>query len=190
MSNKPFTIIWKQFNADSPLGEHLNATKDFALPYLIDGNEIEDFQSGKFTDLKELHLLRGIILGYSESPDIKNIEYSKSLFPAILSDLSSNYNINDTETLLLDISAFIRQENGMEACFMALKNATEILPNSSKLKFDCCIALYTLLEDNKFPDFKEGVKLINRLSDEIDPNQISPELVKHIDSFKIDIEKL
>jgi len=185
MTKKSFTIIWKEFSQDSPLGEHLKVTQDFSLPYLIDEDEIKQMENNQITDLKEIHLIKGIALGYSDQPDLDNIEYSKTLFPIILTDMVNNLQIKDTETLLLDISAFIRQENGIEASFMALKNATEMKPKSSKLKFDCCVTLYNLLQENLFPDFKEGVRLINKMADEIKPEEISPELRKHIKQFKI-----
>lgn len=186
MSNNSFVIHWKEFPIESPLGEHLKATNVFFLPYLINMEEVEKMKQKDLVDLKEIHLLKGIILGYNEKQGNKNSEYSKTLFPRILSDLAEGFRIT-TETLILNISADIQKQHGSEAWFIALKNAIEIFPESSPLKYECCVALYSLLEENAFPDFNEGVKLLHQMAEEIHAEEIDLKLRKNIDLFKEEI---
>src|SRR5699024_2346326 len=99
MTKKSFTIIWKEFSQDSPLGEHLKVTQDFSLPYLIDEDEIKQMENNQITDLKEIHLIKGIALGYSDQPDLDNNEYYKTLFTIILNNMINNIKIKDKKTL-------------------------------------------------------------------------------------------
>jgi hypothetical protein len=58
---KEYSLIWKTFEADSDLGQHLGAEIDFSLPYFVDGTDKENFEKGLLKNFVEIHLLRGFV---------------------------------------------------------------------------------------------------------------------------------
>ncbi len=64
---KEYSIIWKTFLANSDLGSHLGAKNDFSFPYFIDGDDKIKFEQGTHSNLTEIHLLRGLLIGYFDN---------------------------------------------------------------------------------------------------------------------------
>jgi len=186
---KDYSIIWLPFSKDSEVGKYLNIQQGLALPYFIDGNDKRKFEHSNLDGLTQLHLLRGILVGYFENPPLVNIETFKENVRPILNDLQSHFDFDSLEKLILDIAAYIRKENGDRVSFKALLAGTEICSDSSKIKFDCCTDLYNLLERDRFSDKEWGKKKLRELINQIDRNEIEPALIKHLNTFKHWIDK-
>lgn len=186
---KEYSIIWKQFSKDSKVGEHLNIQQDFALPYFVDGKDKQKFKNSNLNELSQIHLLRGILVGFFDNPPIVNTEIFKDHVKPILYDLQSHFEYESLEKLILNIAAYIRKENGDRASFKALLAGTEICPDSSKIKFDYCADLYNLLERGQFSDKKWGKEKLSELINQIDRKRIKPALIKQINTFKQWLEK-
>jgi hypothetical protein len=183
---KEYSIIWKTFNANSELGKYLGAVEDFSLPYFIDGDDKKRFELGTLNNLAELHLLRGLLVGYFDNPPTLDIIYSRTLFRNAIEDLRKHFNFQTTEHLILDISSFIRRENGDFASQTALRTGIELMPDSSKIKFDLCVDLYNLLERNEYKKTEEVINLLKENLAKINTNEIKPEFIgflKHFQEF-------
>lgn len=187
--NKEYSIIWKQFSKDSDLGKHLNANEDFALPYFIDGVDKEKFKISVPMELSEMNLLRGILVGNNDNPPTIDSSISKSYYGQILNDLKDHFKFESIEKLILDTSAYLRKENGDSASLHSLLTGIELIPNSSLIKFDCCVDIFNLLERNEYADIDKGRTLLSDLSKEIDITKINPDFVKHIDEFEYWLKK-
>jgi len=186
---KEYSIIWKTFNANSELGKHLGAIENFSLPYLIDGDDKKRFELGTLNNLAELHLLRGLLVGYFDNPPTLDIIYSRTLFKNAIEDLRKHFDFQTTENLILDISSFIRQENGDFASQTALRTGLELIPDSSKIRFDLCVDLYNLLERNEYKKTEEGINLLKENLAKINSNDIKPEFIGYLTQFQEFINK-
>lgn len=181
---KEYSIIWKSFTANSDLGNHLGATNDFSFPYFIDGDDKIKFEQGTLSNLTEIHLLRGLLIGYFDNPPIIDTDYSRTFLKYVIEDLRRHFDFQTTENLILDISSFIRRENGDIASHIALRTGLEILPNSSKIRFDLCVDLYNMLERKEYKKTEEGINLLKENLEKINIDDIKPEFIEHMKQFK------
>jgi hypothetical protein len=186
---KEFSIIWKTFKASSEIGEHLGAETDFSFPYFIDGNDKDNFEKGILNNLNEIHLLRGILVGYFDKPPTIDTKYSKELFSKAIEDLRKHFNFETTEQLILDISSFIRVENGDYASHIALMTGLEIIQENSKIRFDLCVDLYNMLERNDYKNIYQGLIQLNDNLEKIDNDKIRPDFVEQLKLFREFINK-
>ena len=181
---KEYSIIWKSFPANSDLGNHLGAKNDFSFPYFIDGNDKIKFEQGTLSNLSEIHLLRGLLIGYFDNPPSIDTDYSRTLFKNAIEDLRRHFDFQTTENLILDISSFIRRENGDIASHIALRTGLELLPNSSKIRFDLCVDLYNMLERKEYKKTEEGINLLKENLEKINTDDIKPDFIEYIKQFK------
>jgi len=181
---KGYSIVWKQYSKDSDLGKHLEVSEDFSLPYFIDGDDKLMFEESNLNELTEIHLLRGILVGYFDEPPMIDTEIFKSVVKTILIDLKEHFKIESIEKLILNMAAFLRKENGDKISFKALLTGTEICPESSQIKFDCCTDLYNQLVRNDFTDKEWGKKKLNVLLNRIDKTKINPAFLDYFEKFK------
>jgi len=182
---KEYSIIWKQLSKGSVIGKHLNVSEDFALPYFVDGNDKQNFEQSSLDNLSQFHLLRGILMGYFDKPPIFiNTHIFKLKTATILEDLQKHFDYDTIENLILNISAYIRKENGVNASFKALLAGSDICPESSKIKFDCCTDLYNLLARDQFHDKGWGKKKLGDLLQQIEISEINTEFISQIDRYR------
>ena len=186
---KLYSLIWKTFEADSDLGQHLGAEIDFSLPYFVDGTDKENFEKGLLNNFAEIHLLRGLLVGYYDNPPTIDTKYTKTLFLRVIEDLKRHFNFETTEQLILDIASFIRRENGDKASHIALMTGLEIIPDNSKIRFDLCVDLYNMLDRNEYKNIDQGVKLLRENIESINTDEIRPDFIEYINQFKDFIDK-
>lgn len=181
---KDYSIIWKQFSKTSELGEILEVSEDFALPYFVDGADKLKFEEFRLESLSKFHLLRGILVGYYDQPPILETHIFKLKAKTILMGLQEHFAHDTMENLILNISAFIRNENGDDASFKALLAGCKICPESSKIRFDCCTDLYNLLERDQYYDRKWGKEKLGELLQQIELSEINTDLISQIDTYR------
>jgi hypothetical protein len=181
---KEYSVIWKTFQAFSDLGKQLGAEKDFSFPYFIDGDDKEKFEEGTLNNLTEIHLLRGLLVGYFDNPPTIDTNYSKTLFPNSIEDLRIHFNVETTEKLILDIASFIRRENGDYASHIVLRTGLELIPNNSKIRFDLCSDLYNMLGRKDYKQGEQGINLLKENLEKINIDDIRPEFIEYLTQFK------
>ena len=181
---KEYSLVWKTFLANSNLGKNLGAERDFSLPYFIDGNDKIRFEQGTLYNFAEIHLLRGLLIGYFEEPPQVDINYSRTLFKKVIEDLKKYFDFQTTENLILDISSVIRRENGDFASHIALITGLEFNPESSKIRFDLCVDLFNMLERNEYKKKDVGINLLNENFKKIKAKEIRPDLVEYLKHFQ------
>lgn len=181
---KEYSIIWKQISQNSSLGEILEVSEDFALPYFVDGVDKQKFENFSLDSLSEIHLIRGVLVGYYDQPSMLDTRIFKFKAKTILMDLQKYFAYDTMENLILNVSAFIRNKNGDDASFRALLTGSEICPESSKIKFDCCTDLYNLLERDQFHDKKWGQEKLGELLQQIEVSEINTDFISHKDTYR------
>lgn len=181
---KQFSIVWKHFSKESDLGIHLSAEEDFALPFFVDGNDKQKFEESKLAELSEIHLLRGTLVAYNDNPPATNTTIFKKSARQIIEDLRIHFQFDTTEKLIVDISAYMRQENGDIVSYRALLAGTEILPESSVIKFDCCSDLINLLKRDKLEDRQQAIQKFKDLISRIDEKEINPDFKENLLEYK------
>jgi hypothetical protein len=181
---KEYSIIWMPFSSNSDLGKHLGTKEDFSLSYFIDGDDKKRFEEGTLDHLSEIHLLRGLLVGYFDNPPTLDIDYSRTLFKYVIEDLRKHFEFQTTEQLVLDVAYFIRQENGDFASQIALRTGLELIPSSSKIRFDLCGDLYNKLERDEYNNTEEGLHLLSENIAKINTNDIRPEFIEHLQMFQ------
>ena len=128
--------------------------------------------------------MRGLLIGYFDNPPTIDIEYSRTLFLRAIEDLRRHYDFQTNENLIIDISSFIRKENGDIVSHIALRTGLEPLPISSKIRFDLCVDLYNMLERKEYKKTEEGINLLKENFGKIRTNEINPEFIEYIILFK------
>jgi hypothetical protein len=181
---KEYSLVWKQFSKNSDIGKHLEVSDDSALPYFIDGVDKENFDKRIPFEFNQMHLLRGVIVGYSDHPPTVNMQVFKYVAPMILNDLNEYFKCTSLEELIYEIASHIRKENGDHVSLEALLNGIEICPASSKIKLDCCIDLFNLLERNEFPYKEYGKQKLFEVINLIDKSQINPDFLDTMDEIE------
>ena len=184
MPTAPYIIIWKHFEEDSEIGEHLEAEYAFSLPYFIDGIDKENFENHRPTDLHMLHLIKGLLVGYFDKPPGIDTSFAKQKAEQILDEHLETFEADSLESLILDFAAYLREHNGNEASLQALMTGVEIAPASNHIKYDCCLDLYFCLEDDVVDERAIGIQKLKLLLNEIDTSEFDAELLEDFEILK------
>lgn len=187
---KPYSLIWQHYSKDSETGKYFNVSDDFALPYFIDGSVKERFETNGDAVLSEIHLLRGVLVGYSEKSPLTCTEQFKAIAPSILEDLRKHFSFATIEQLIVNIAAFMRKENGGTASFKALLNGVTICPESSVIKFDCCSDLMPKIKSDDLKNRAWGINKFKELVEQVEENDINPEYIENLRAYKSWIKTL
>ena len=101
--------------------------------------------------------MRGLLIGYFDNPPTIDIEYSRTLFLRAIEDLRRHYDFQTNENLIIDISSFIRKENGDIVSHIALRTGLEPLPISSKLDLTYALICTICLKEKNIKKLKKGL---------------------------------
>jgi hypothetical protein len=176
MTDKKYSIIWKHFTKESPIGLKLNVNDKFSLPYFIDGIDKEKFESKESLDLGALHLIKGILVAYNDDPPDTDTSIFKSKAKQILNEHLPIIKEESLETLIINFSAYLREKNGQEASLSALLTGTKLVPDSHLVKFDCCLDLYNSLIDNILKERQAAIRQLALLLNDLDVSMFREEL--------------
>jgi hypothetical protein len=177
MSQQAYKIIWKHFEKSSSIGKHLNAKEDFSLPYFIDGEEMEKFEKQEAVSLNHIHLVRGLLVGYFDKPPKVDTSFAQSKATEIIMEQLPNFGTASLESLILDLSTYLRDTFGELTSMQSLLTGVELVPESAAIKYDGCIDLINCIDDNQLEDRLAGVQQLKILLSKIDVKGLNPELV-------------
>lgn len=188
MSN--YSIIWKHFEKASAIGKHLQAKADFSLPYFVDGQDKDNFEKKLPVDLHAIHLIRGLLVGYFDIPPGVDTTFAKQKTKQLVEEHLEMFGAPTVEDFIIDLSFLLRNNNGQEASLQVLMAGTEILPNSSQIKYDCCLDLLNCLDDNVIEERVAGIQKLKELLAAIDPKQIHPDLLGDLEVMKEEVGRM
>jgi hypothetical protein len=185
-----YSIIWKHFDKDTELGIRLEAKERFSLPYFIDGIEKEDFENKRPISLNPLHLIQGLLVGYFDKPPETDTAFAKFKTKTILNENLKTFKSESLESLILDIAAHLRLQNGQEASLQSLMTGVELVPESISIKYDCSLDLYNCLEDEILQDRKAGIQKLTELLEGIDTAKLDQTLLDDYKLLKSDVDDM
>lgn len=178
MSQQAYKIIWKHFEKSSEIGKHLDAKSDFSMPYFIDGEEMEKFEKQEAVSLNHIHLVRGLLVGYFDKPPKVDTSFAQSKAKEIIVEQLPNFGAASLESLILDLSTYLRDTFGQLTSMQSLSTGVELVPTSNTLKYDCCIDLINCIDDNQLPHKEAGIEKLQQLLSEINPKMLNSELLE------------
>jgi len=177
MSQQDYKIIWKHFDKSSGIGKHLKAQEDFSLPYFIDGDEKRKFEQQEAVSLNQIHLVRGLLVGYFDKPPKIDTNFAQSKAKEIIAEQLTNFGAASLESLILDLSTYLRDTFGQLTSLQSLMTGVELVPESNAIKYDGCIDLINCIDDNQLEDRLAAVQQLKILLSKIDVKGLNPELV-------------
>ena len=180
MENKTtYSIVWYECGENSTLAERFYVPGFVGyLPFFVSGADHERLENKEKIELREEHLLKGILYGINEN-EKKGIfwdaERGKEIYLYLLEKLGNGFGFDDLEKMILSIAANARSKNGHAVSYSMLLTGVELLPNSSKIKSDLISDIWMILSDANARDFtEEGLHKIVDLINKINMEDVIP----------------
>ncbi len=148
MNNK-YSIVWQMFSPGSDIALRFRVSEfEGALPFLVDGENLILLESGKKIPLDENMLLKGILLGFTDSGLFVNTDDNRKLLLSLLPFLVDGFNCVSVEKMILDYSCYLREHFSNYSAYICLKNGLLIDPESSKIKCDFVSTIFDIWKED------------------------------------------
>jgi hypothetical protein len=180
-----YGIIWQECGEDSDIARRffVPGYKGF-LPFFLYGEDLAAFDNKKSVELREEHLLKGILYGlYQFDQDPKPWKFwhrkeNRNTLLYLLDFLGNRFNFETPEKMVLDVACDLREKNGNNASRIVLEVGAKLIPSSSKIKSDLICDLSTIASDHGGEHclFEEIIDLFGRT----DLDKILPEAKESI----------
>jgi hypothetical protein len=122
-----------------------------SLPFLVSGDEVEALQRGENIEMKESHLLFGILFGLHESkksPYLDEQPGERDTYLYLLDLLWNGFHFKTPEEMILNSAAYLRNRNGNIVSRIVLEVGKELMPESSRIKCDLIMDLWSILAED------------------------------------------
>jgi len=176
-----YSIIWKECGANSRTAERFFVPGyEGYLPFFVWGDELGKLQKKENIELREEHLLKGILYGlyeFDHHPKPWHQKKDKETLLYILDVLRNGFEFDTPEKMVLDVAYNVREINGNGASRIVLEVGDDLIPHSSKIKSDLICDLWAVISEHGKQ--KELFEEIMRLVDQIDLSEI------HLDAKEI-----
>ena len=172
-----YRIVWQECGTNSRIAErfYVAGYKGY-LPFFIWGRDLEALDNNQKVELREQHLLKGILYGLYEfgqhpNPWLQKKDRKTLLY--LLDVLGKGFKYDDHEKMILDIASSVREKNGNTASRIILEAGNGLIPQSSKIKSDLICDLWAVISEHEVGTdlFKKIITLIH----EIDLSDIYPD---------------
>lgn len=176
---RKYSLVWKECGRNSAVGKRFYVPEyEGFLPFFIYGRDCENLKNGKKVELKEEHLLTGILYGLHEfehHPKPWHKPQDKQTYLYLLDVLGNGFKFKSPEHTILSVASIVRDKNGNLPSSIILKVGSNLIPNSSKIKSDLIMDLWELAaqaaeNDGTSQLFNEILSLIS----DVDPDDILP----------------
>lgn len=144
-----YAVVWQGFRDTSPTNRSLQPSEVISFPYMLEGDACAALSTGKRIALGPVELMRGILMGYLESPPVMDV--SQPHLRDALEDLVILLSAPSLEILLLDGGAYMRERYGIGPGRIALQTGMAILPQSSLMKSDFIMATWSAMANQLGP---------------------------------------
>ncbi|WP_028585219.1 hypothetical protein [Desulfogranum mediterraneum] len=168
-----YNIIWQECGADSQTAERF-FVPGFAghLPFFVDGEELEALEREEKLELREEHLLKGILYGLYDlehHPEPRHRPEERDTLCYLLEVLRDGFRFDSLETMILDVACSVRENNGHRASRIILEVGNTLAGQSAKIKSDLIFDLWALAAEPA-EHAKEAARFeqISRLVEQID----------------------
>jgi hypothetical protein len=127
-----YTVVWQKCDPDNGIAQRFHVPGyEGHLPFFLWGEELEAFESRGEVELREEHLLKGILYGLSEfdnDPKPWHREEDKKTLLYLLDVLGNGFGFADPETMVLDVAASLREEIGSVGSRIVLEVGKGLIP--------------------------------------------------------------
>lgn len=173
-----FSLVWQECQGDSDIARRFYVPGfQGYLPFFIWGDELVALERKEAVELREEHLLKGILYGLhgfeDESRYWPRDRQAKDTLLHLLGTLERGFGYKSLEKLILDVAADLGKTNGSSASFAVLETGRDLLPQSSRIKSDLILNLWALLNGgaDREPLLQEILDLVPQIKlDEIFPD--------------------
>ncbi len=147
-----FSIVWQECGPNSRAAERFFVPSyEGYLPFFVWGEDVNALQEKKAVELREEHLLKGLLYGlyeFKRSPKPWHREEDQSTFYHLIKVLTKGFNFPSIEQMSLDVASNVREVNGNAASRIMLEGGNILVPESSKIKSDLICDLWAVLSEN------------------------------------------
>ncbi len=148
-----YSVIWQGCGANSHYAErfHVPGYEGY-LPFFIWGKELEGLENKKDFELREEHLLKGILYGlyeFDRDPKPWHQKKDRETLLYLLDVLGNGFKFENPEKMILDVAYNVREKNGNYASRIILETGSNLVPQSSKIKSDLVCDLWVVVSEQK-----------------------------------------
>jgi hypothetical protein len=125
---------------------------DGYLPFFLWGEELEAFESRREVELREEHLLKGILYGlyeFENDPKPWHRGEDKKTLLYLLDVLGNGFKFESPERMVLDVAAGLRKEIGSVGSRIILEVGKNLIPASAKIKSDLICDSWAVVAENE-----------------------------------------
>lgn len=183
-----YSIVWHECGENSSLAERFYVPGFVGyLPFFISGMDNQRLENKETIQLKEEHLLKGILYGlhdYEKKGNSWYTENGRETYLYLLDILGNGFGFSDPENLILSVAGNARSKNGHAVSYAMLLSGIDLLPNSSKIMSDLIIDLWEILSNLNIGNFyNEGLGKIVELIFKINMEDVMPQAREMISYF-------
>ena len=164
-----YSIVWQECGTNSRYAERFYVPGyEGHLPFFVWGAELDSLEKNEKVELREEHLLKGILYGLYEFDHHTNPWHKKKdreTLLYLLDVLGNGFKYDSPEKMVLDIAYSVRGKNGNGASRIVLEVGNSLIPQSSKIKSDLICDLWAVISEKEENNdlFKEIITLIYQM---------------------------
>jgi hypothetical protein len=144
-----YTILWQECDGKSSIAERFYVPGFIGyLPFFIWGDDLTNLENKQGIQLREEHLLKGILYGLYDSEKETfpfPPEKDRVTFYYLLEKFQDGFQFESTEQMILNTAGSIREINGNEPSRIVLEVGNEMVPRSSEIKSDLICDLWNVI---------------------------------------------
>lgn len=172
-----YSIVWQECGTNSRHAERFYVPGyEGYLPFFVWGQELERLENKQSVELREEHLLKGILYGlyeFDHNPKPWHQKKDLETLLYLLDVLGNGFKYENPEKMILDVAYNVREKNGNGASRIILEVGNNLMPQSSKIKSDLVCDLWAVISEQE--ESKELLNEIITLIDQMDLSDIHPD---------------
>ncbi|RJR32300.1 MAG: hypothetical protein C4576_30555 [Desulfobacteraceae bacterium] len=143
------------------------------LPFFLGEAEVEAFEKKEKVELREEHLLKGILCGlyeFDHYPTSVHQRGDRKTLLYLLNVLRNGFEFKSIEEMIIDVALDIREQDGNDVSRVILEVGSELVPRSSKIKSELICDLWATASGDDFKFLERIIALVAQ----IDLNDVYP----------------
>ena len=162
-----YALIWQECGENSPYAQQFYVPGFTGyLPFFVDGAELDRVRSGQPVELREVHLLKGILYGLHGLDEEK--ARGKDTLLHLLDVLRRGFGFQTADQMILDVAGNARSEHGTPVSFVMLQVGYGLIPESSPIMSDLICDTWDMLASHgelvtREDELRRIVDLIHRV---------------------------
>lgn len=172
-----YSIVWQECGTNSRHAVRFYVPGyEGYLPFFVWGQELERLENKQSVELREEHLLKGILYGlyeFDHNPKPWHQKKDRETLLYLLDVLGNGFKYENPEKMILDVAYNVREKNGNGASRIILEVGNNLMPQSSKIKSDLVCDLWAVISEQE--ESKELLNEIITLIDQMDLSDIHPD---------------